>query len=377
MIVRKLKWSALMVVFVLTCTQLYSQQVTLPQASPKAKVSQTVGISNVSIEYSRPSVISPQGQDRTGNIWGGLVPYGFNNLGFGTATEAPWRAGANENTVITFSDDVSVEEQPLAAGTYGLHIAVMEDGSAMVIFSKKSTAWGSFFYDKADDALRVTVQTEEVPQTNLLTYHFPEVDNENALLALDWEKKRIPIQLHFDTPELTYQNLKAELESSPGFDLNSWMAAANYLVQNNIHLDEALVWANNAVEGQFYSEKKFQTLQIKGRVLSAMGKDDEAKKVMNEALEQPSAVIGNYYNYGRQLIAQNKKEEAMDIFQKANKKWPDNWLAPHGLARGYSATGDYAKALKYEKVAYEKAPENSKPFLEGYLKSLEEGRDIN
>ncbi len=341
---------------------LLSQSITLPRTSGAATVSQTVGISTITLNYSRPSVISPQGQDRTGKIWGVVVPYGFNNLGFGTATEAPWRAGANENTIIEFSHDVNVEDQNLPAGTYGLHYAVFEDGKATVIFSKKTTAWGSYFYDKKDDALRVEVISEQTLQTELLTYHFINAGVSQTTLALDWEKKRIPVRFEFDTPELVYQNIKLELETNPGFQLTSWTAAANYLVQNNIHLDDALTWANAAVEGQFFSQKNFSTLSTKSAVLNAMGRTEEAIAVMDEALDDPAATINNYYGYGRQLIAGNNVEKALDVFKKANKKWGDHWLAPHGLARGYSATGDYAKALKYEKVAHSKATETSKPF---------------
>ncbi|MCG8387381.1 MAG: DUF2911 domain-containing protein [Cytophagales bacterium] len=357
--------------------QVMAQGVTLPQSSGSAEVSQTIGITTVSVRYSRPSVISPQGQDRTGQIWGSLVPYGYNNLGFGTATEAPWRAGANENTVIEFSDDVKIEGKDLPAGTYGLHYAVFEDGKATVIFSKSHSAWGSYFYDKADDALRVDVQTVEIPATNVLTYHFPTASTGSAILALDWEKKRIPFNIEVNTPELVYQNLKRELQSSPGFQLNSWTSAANYLVQNQIHLDDALAWADAAIEGQFFSQKNFQTLSTKSAVLTAMGKTEEAAAVMDEAIKVPGATINNYYNYGRQLIAANKDEKALEVFKEANKKWPDHWLAPHGLARGYSALGEYNKALKYEKTAYGKAPDGSKQFLEGYLKTLEEGKDFN
>ncbi|MEM1408096.1 MAG: DUF2911 domain-containing protein [Bacteroidota bacterium] len=354
-----------------------SQGITLPRTSGAASVSQTVGISTITVNYSRPSVVSPQGQDRTDQIWGSVVPYGYNNLGFGTATEAPWRAGANENSTIEFSHDVKVEGQILEAGLYGLHYAVFEDGKATVIFSNKTTAWGSYFYDKKDDALRVDIQSEEVPQTNVLTYHFVEAGTSEAVLVLDWEKKRIPVKFEFDTPELVYQNIKLELETNPGFQLTSWTAAANYLVQNNIHLEDALNWASAAVEGQFFSQKNFNTLSTKSGVLNAMGKTDEAIAIMDEALADPSATINNYYGYGRQLIAAKKVDKAMEVFKKANKKWSDHWLAPHGLARGYSASGDYAKALKYEKTAHAKAPETSKPFLEGYLKSLEEGKDFN
>ncbi|WP_040497092.1 DUF2911 domain-containing protein [Fulvivirga imtechensis] len=358
-------------------TSLWAQGVTLPQSSAAAEVRQRVGIADVTVNYSRPDVVSPQGQDRTGQIWGGLVPYGYNNLGFGTSQAAPWRAGANENTTIELSHDATIEGKALQAGTYGLHMAVAEEGNVTVIFSRNNTAWGSYFYDEKDDALRVNVKWQDNEQTPLLTYNFVDVGDKQATLVLDWEKKRIPVKIEFNTPELVYNNLKKELQGAQGFILQNWMSAANYLAQNKIHLEDALAWANNAIEGQFFSQKNFQTMQVKARVLTAMGNTAEADKVMNEALEDPAAGIADYYNYGRQLIGQDKGAEALEVFKKANKKWPDHWLAPHGLARGYSATGDYAKALKYEEQAYTKAPDGSKQFIDGYLKTLKEGKDFN
>ncbi len=364
-------------VTVLLTTTLFAQGITLPRTSGAAEVSQTIGITKVTINYSRPSVVSPQGQDRTDQIWGSVVPYGYNNLGFGTATEAPWRAGANENTTIEFTDDVKIEGKELKAGLYGLHYAIFEDGKANVIFSKNSTAWGSYFYDKSDDALRVDIETVEIPQTNLLVYHFPDATTNSAILALDWEKKRFAFNIEVNTAELVYQNIKRELESNPGFQLTNWTAAASFLAQNKIHLEDALAWANSAVEGQFFSQKNFSTLSTKATVLNAMGKTDEAIAAMDEALNDPGATINNYYSYGRQLIATKQHDKALEVFKTASKKWSDHWLAPHGLARGYSALGEYDKALKYEKTAHAKAPETSKPFLEGYLKTLEEGKDFN
>ncbi|QSE98291.1 DUF2911 domain-containing protein [Fulvivirga lutea] len=349
-----------------------------PQVSGAASVSQQVGITNIEVNYSRPNVVSPQGQDRTGNLWGSpTVPYGFTNLGFGTATEAPWRAGANQNTVITFSTDVKVEGQDLSAGSYGLHIAVYEDNKATVIFSRDTESWGSYFYNKENDALRVDITTVEVAQTDLLTYNFIEATTDEAVLALDWEKKRFPIKISVNTPELVYQNFQEKLKGDEGFNVQSWVAAANYLAQNKIHLDDALNYANAAVEGQFFSDKNFNTLSTKAGVLVAMNNLDEAEKVMDEALSMPGVSINNYYGYGRQLIAQDRDKKALEVFTKASKKWSDHWLAPHGLARAYSAMGDYKKAAEYETKAIAKAPENSKQVLEGYLKTLKEGKDFN
>ena len=106
-------------------SSIFAQSITLPPSgsNQKSEVTQYIGaLAKVTIAYSSPDVTSPTGDDRTGQIWGQVVPYGLNNLGFGPATAAPWRAGANENTTITFSHDMLVEGKPIAAGTYGLHM---------------------------------------------------------------------------------------------------------------------------------------------------------------------------------------------------------------------------------------------------------------
>ncbi|UCE94986.1 MAG: DUF2911 domain-containing protein, partial [Flavobacteriaceae bacterium] len=143
-------------------------QINLPRGSQKATVSQTVGTSDVTIHYSRPSV---KGRE----VWGKLVPFGTTNPGFGTATEAPWRAGADENTTISFSHDAKIEGKEIKAGTYGLHILVKDANNATIIFSKDIDSWGSFFYDEKNDALRVDVTINEVPHKELLTFEFGQL----------------------------------------------------------------------------------------------------------------------------------------------------------------------------------------------------------
>lgn len=355
----------------LLCVDVLAQNVTLPRtASPAAEVNQTIGISKVTINYSRPSV---NGRE----IWGKLVHNGFKNLGFGTAKASPWRAGANENTTITFSNDANIEGKSIAAGTYGLFMAVGENDDATVVFSKDNASWGSYFYDESNDALRVAIKTEAVPMTERLTYDFENIDATSATIILDWEKRRFPVKVNFDVPEIVYSNLKTELKSSPGFSHQSWNAAANYLVQNNVHLDDALAWSESAISAPFIGQENFVNLQLKSRVLATQGKTAEAEAVMAKALSHPTASANDYYSYGRYLIGADSDKKALEVFQKLNEKWPENWLAPHGLARGYAALGDYKKALKYEQTALQKAPENSKPTLEGYVQKLQAGEDFN
>ena len=162
----------------------------------KASVTQFIGLVEVKIVYSSPDVTGPQGADRRGQIWGQLVPYGLTNLGFGTATEAPWRAGANENTVFTVSHDVEIQGKALPAGSYGLHMIVREEGEPWtLIFSNDSTSWGSFFYEAGEDALRVDAIPEKAPFREWLTYDFIDRQQDKATAALHWEEVRVPFEI--------------------------------------------------------------------------------------------------------------------------------------------------------------------------------------
>lgn len=340
-----------------------------PQGSQKAKVSQVVGISNITIKYSRPSV-----KDR--EIWGKLVPYGMNNLGFGTAKESPWRAGANENTTIEFSDDAKVEGQAIEAGKYGFHIIVNEDDSATLIFSKNNSSWGSYFYDPAEDALRVNIDTKETAHTEFLTYSFIDVDANSTVAALSWEKKQFPFKIEFAVPELVLASFREQFRGQSGFTRQNWEQAANYSLNNGGDLNEALAWVDDAIAGQFFSQKTFNNLQIKSKILKKLNKNEEAEAAMDEALEY--ATIFQVHQYGRTLIANGNKDKALGVFKMNAKKNKDIWPVHYGLARGYSALGDYKKALSHLKKALKNAPnEASKARVQDNITKLENNQDIN
>ena len=344
-------------------------QLDLPQGSQKAKVTQRIGITDISISYSRPAV-----NDR--EIWGKLVPYGMNNLGFGTAKESPWRAGANENTIIKFSDDVKNEGQPLSAGKYGLHMILHEDNKATVIFSKNYEAWGSYFYEPGEDALRVDVNTKEIPHVEQLTYIFTEVNANSAMASLNWEKKQIPFKIEVDVSEIVLADIRHKLQNSPGFSRQTWEQAANYSLNNGGDLDEALSWIDATIEGMFFSQKTFNNLSTKARILTKQGKTAEADAVMDEALDL--ATIFEAHGYGRQLIGRGEKEKAMEVFKMNAKNNKGQWPVDYGLARAYSAMGNYKTALKHLKIAAKRAPDQqNKDVIATNLIKLENGQDIN
>ena len=356
---------------VASVTCLSAQPVTVPAASPRAGVSQIIGITKVSVNYSRPSV-----NDR--EVWGTLVPYGLNDLGFGTSTESPWRAGADENTVITFAHDVEVGGQSLAAGAYGLHMVVTESGDVTVIFSRNADAWGSFFYDPGEDAVRFVTKWEDGAHHELLTYEFTDVEKNRAILALSWARKRIPLEISIDTDAVVVASLKRELTSGIGFDDRSLLAASAYLEQNNLDLHLALEWAERASSPRIGQGPTFRGLAQQALILAKLERSEEADALMDQAL--PLGTPGQIHQYGRSLLNAEKLERGLKVFQYNAERFPDVWPVNYGLARGYSAVGDYPAALAALRKARQNLPAGDTlngPAIEANLEKLNRGEDIN
>ena len=358
-----------------------AQGVTLPPSggNQKAEVSQWIGPVKVTINYSSPKVHAPDGTDRKDHIWGELVPYGLTNLGFGTSTAAPWRAGANENTTISFSHDVKVDDKSLKAGTYGLHLIVEKDKPWTYIFSNNSSSWGSFFYDEKEDAARVQSTPMDNTYTEYLTYGFEERKPGSAVAYLSWENKKAPFTIEVpNVNEIYVAMLRDELRSSAGFTFQNYVNAANFCATNNINLEEALVWADAAISAPFIGQENFTTLQTKASVLTALNKTAEAEAIMTKAINHPSASVGQVHQYARSLIAAGKNEKALEVFKLNQKLHPeDKFTTNVGLARGYGAVGDKKNAVKYWEAAIKVIPDNQKQFLsvyEGELKKAKEAK---
>jgi Protein of unknown function (DUF2911) len=353
-------------------------QLTLPPdgGNQKSTVTQGIGLATVTIVYSSPDVHGPNGEDRKGHIWGELVHYGFIDQGFGTSKSAPWRAGANENTIITFSHDVKVNGKDLKAGSYGLSLDVEKEGPWTWIFSNNSTGWGSYFYDPKDDALRVQTTPTDAPYTEWLTYGFDDRQPSSTVAFLQWENKRIPFKVEVpNVNELYVEKMRGELRGTPtGFNYQGWMAAAQFCAQKKVNLDEALTWADIAINGPFVGQEDFSSLQTKALVLQAMGKDAEADAIMDKAIKQPTATIQSIHQYARTLLAAGKNEKAMEVFKMNRQLHPEDKFTTYvGLARGYTALGDKKNAIKNWETAIKNIPENQKAnvgLYESELKKL-------
>ena len=331
----------------------------------------------VSIEYSSPDVHGPNGEDRRGKIWGALVPYGIYDLGFNNR-KGPWRAGANENTVLTVSHPVKIEGKPLPAGRYGVHM-IASPNDWTLILSKTSTAWGSFSYEEAEDALRVTVKPEKAPYREWLTYDFTDRKLDRATAALAWEELRIPFTITVDdAPTLYIENLRQELRGNAGFNWQDWNAAAQYCVRVNKNLDEALKWADYSISTPGVGQANFATYSTKAQILEKLARAAEADQVMTAALALPATQAIEIHQYGRRLLAQNRAKDALAVFQKNAERFKDEWPVHVGLARGYSAVGDYKSALKHAEIAVGQAPDPvNKKSLEDGIAKLKNGQDWN
>lgn len=347
---------------VLFTAPLQGQNVTTPRPSPAATLVQDIGLAKITVNYSRPQVIV-NGNDRTGKVWGQLVGYGFNKIAFASKGEIPWRAGANENTTIQFSEDVKIEDKSLKAGTYGLHMAVQEDGKVTLIFSHNTSSWGSFWYDEKEDALRVDVQSKDHAFTNVLTYEFIEFGQNHATLALNWEKKSIPFKISIDGHDLAIASFRDELRGLKGFSWQGPLSAANYCLQNNVNHEEGLAWASRAVG----ANKNFQTLSVKGGLLLQLGKKDEAMSIADEAAVM--ANINQLNGLGYMMLQNKEAKKAVTFFKQNAEKNPENANCYDSLGEGYMALGQNDKAIESFKKALSLNPA---PLLKANsLKNLE------
>jgi hypothetical protein len=327
-------------------------ELNIPRVSQRGSVTQRIGLTDITINYHRPAVGGRE-------IWGKTVPYG-----------KVWRAGANENTTITFADDVTVEGKTLAAGTYGLH-TIPDKDQWTIIFSKNSASWGSFSYDEKEDALRVNVKPRTAEAFEQLTYTFDDVKPDSAVATLRWEKLAVPFQIGVDVKAVVLRSIKNELRSVGGFTWGGFDEAANWCLDNNYELEQAMKWEDNSIQG----EPRFENWETKSRILSAMGKKDEADKALATALGLASPI--QLYVYARGLQRQGNAKRAFELYPQVAKKDPNHWISHVANARIDSNKGDFTAASKEMSQALSTAPDPNKPQLQGLLKRLEAKDDIN
>jgi tetratricopeptide (TPR) repeat protein len=359
-------------VFMLFACTGYGQIAKTPAAggNKKASVSERIGITDVLIHYDRPGV-----KGREDKIWGNVVHYGFADLDYGTSKAAPWRAGANENTTMEFSTDVKIEGKELAAGKYGFFIA-MGPEVATLIFSKDNNAWGSFYYDPKDDALRVDVPVKKMNQSiEWLKYEFEGQTDNSAVLSLLWEKVKIPFTISVDLQQTQLEEYRHQFYN--GTFYRYWQnmhQAANFCLVNNINLEEGLSWADQSIH-TFFGEANFLTLTTYAGLLEKAGRKHESDSLMKKALPMGSLLQVN--SYGRTLLRLKKYQEAFAIYKMNYEKYPGDIYTNLGMIKGYAALGNKPEALKFVDKAITLAPDqNTKAYLDKMKEMVRDGKDV-
>jgi tetratricopeptide (TPR) repeat protein len=318
----------------------------LPQASQAATASQRIGLTDVAVKYHRPAV-----KQRT--VWGDLVPY-----------DQVWRAGANENTVLSFSTPVTIGGQLLAPGDYGLHV-IPTKTDWTIILNKESTAWGSFFYDETKDAVRFTARPQQADFQEYLAYTFESPGPAGVTLMLHWDKVALPIPIAVDTPAVVSDNLQQQLHNLPGFFWQSFAQAASWSARNNANLDRAAAWADRAVT----MNRNYQTLRAKALVLERKGDATAAAALRDDAMKLATEADINAYGY--ELMGAGKVDEAIANFRKNVADHPGSWNTYDSLAEALAQKGQTAEAVaQYTKALQLVGDDTNKKRISGILAKL-------
>jgi TolA-binding protein len=318
----------------------------VPQASPEASVSQQVGLTDITIHYHRPAVNKRK-------VWGDLVP--FNQV---------WRAGANENTTIQFSTPVTVGGKTLPAGTYGLHMLPTEkDWSVML--SNTSSAWGSFSYDEKEDAVRFSVTPKPADFEERLEYRFENPTENSVDAVMQWEKLQVSFPITVDTNAVVLDSLKKQLRGLPRFGWQAWNQAAQWAVQHDVDLDQALKWADQSIATQ----QNFANLRTKAAILEKKGDVKAAEDLRAQAMKIATEQDMNLYGY--QLLGQKKTDEAIAVFRKNVKDYPNSWNTYDSLGEALAAKGDTKAAIEnYSKAMSMTTDPNQKKRITDILAKL-------
>ena len=297
--------SVFAIMFVFSCAVATSAQVTLPRPSQKASVMQRIGVTDVTITYSRPGVKNRQ-------IWGDPLP---GQKAEGEATldnqnERPkgapivpwkhvWRTGANEATTFVVTDDVLINGQKLAAGNYSLH-TIPDKDEWTIVFNGTANQWGSFDYDPAKDTLRVKAKPQWMKESQeWLEYTFDPVTEDSAQVNIRWEKVNVPFTIKVDVPTTTLSKLKAAVSGAKADDWRTPLQAGNYLLNNQSPADDAqgMEWLDQSIK----VKETFQNLSAKANALYKAGKKEEAVALGEQAVQKGKTDKVDTSNFEKRL----------------------------------------------------------------------------
>lgn len=342
---------SIVILGLLVASELYAQRLTMPEASPQASVTQSVGLTEMTVTYHRPGV-------KNRKIWGDIVPY-----------QEVWRAGANENTTISFSTPVRVAGRDLPAGKYGLHMIPSEQ-EWTVILSTNSWSWGSYFYNEKEDAVRIKVKPEANEPTERLLFTFDNLKENAADVVMRWEKLKVAFTVEIDLQNTVLASLRQEMTSSKGFNWEALRDAAAWCLRNNVNLDEALTWVDRSIQ----RNEQFSNTLLKSQLLAKQGKTKEGDESFSRAVKL-AVTEGDLNVLGYHYMNANRIKEAVDTFKRNAKEHPQSWNAYDSLGEALEKSGDKKAAVEQYKKALELAKDQDQKLrIEKSIKSLSESK---
>lgn len=258
-----------------------AQQIQMPQASPSAKISQKIGLTDVTVDYSRPSM-------KGRKIFGELVPYGD-----------VWRTGANAATVISFSTDVKIEGRDLPAGTYAIYSIPGKDEWTMII-SSNTKLWGAVGYDSADDVLRFKVKPGKTSQKyETMEINFADMTDTGASVAIKWENIRVKFRIETEVDSIVMAQIKEMVIDKDPQNPGLYYQAANYYYTNNKGFIQAYEWIKKSVD----EDPKYWTVHLKAKIELALGLRKEAIESAKKSMEMAKeAKNPDYVSLNERLI---------------------------------------------------------------------------
>ena len=257
-----LHWAPAVALIALLSSASANAALRTPRVSPDATIKQTIGITDLTMTYSRPGV-------KGRAIWGALVPY-----------DTPWRAGANEATTFQSADDIQVGGQKLPAGKYSF-FARPGKSDWTFIFSKLQDQWGTNTYDSTQDALRVRVSPEPAEFTEWMGFEFDSLTANSTRLSLRWEKLRVPVTLRADNDARMLAQIRKALPEAKSDDWTTPFQAARYAFENNLGTSEEVSgWLDRSLK----ISEKFQNLGLQARMFAKAGKKAEAIGIGEKAV---------------------------------------------------------------------------------------------
>ncbi len=334
-----------------------------PSQSPQVIEMQKLGVTEIEINYHSPAL-----NER--DVWNdpNVIPQNGDPIA--------WRAGANMNTTISFSTDVMINDQPLPAGKYGFHVIPKGD-TFTLLFAHNNDQWGSYYLDlEKDISLTVDIRAEVCPKTEQLDYEFLNRTENSVMIGLEWDEQRLPFTISVDLNKTVVESFRNELRGLNTYRWEAWNDAANWCLQHDTNLEEALEWANRSINGGFNgfaADKNLANLETKVRLLQKLNKTEELKETVTEALtmQAPAYDLNGFSIF---LLRNRLYDEALSMTDHALKLHPDTWFLQlnHAIAQFFAKKKSRKTTLLLEN-ALNNAPDGYKPRVKEISEEIEKG----